>query len=163
MSDTSQWPTIAQAAATLQVSTKTLERKIKAGEIEAQHRPRGRETGSAKRGIRPATVVNPHDIERLKPPAFVLPPSQLSNEVLVPASEKIPGPSALDLLAAIARVPNQAHAPAWVGIEAAAEVSGLSAAFLKRAAKAGSIVAVRDKRQWKFQRDALLTWTPGTK
>jgi|SRR5579884_330049 len=155
MTHLSQWPTIAEAAAALQTSSRSIERRIAAGEIEARHRPRP--------GRKPETVCNPADIERLKPQPFVM-PETAANGALTKA-EKIPAAGALDLIAAAIAGAHHTGPPArtWLTAAEAAEASGLSIRLLKRLASAGQIAAVRDKRQWKFHREKLAAWTPGTK
>ncbi|MGH9639316.1 MAG: hypothetical protein ACRD3Y_04600, partial [Bryobacteraceae bacterium] len=64
MSQLSEWPTVEEAAARLGTSTRSIERRIEKGEIEAQKRPRA--------GKKPETVCHPRDVEKLLPPAPVV-------------------------------------------------------------------------------------------
>ncbi|MBV8895799.1 MAG: hypothetical protein JO051_04755, partial [Acidobacteriaceae bacterium] len=130
----SEWLTIADAAAALLTSERSITRRIKTGEIEARHRPRP--------GRKPLTVCNPADIERLQPPAHVM-PDYSSNAALVPASERIPaGPTLHDVIAAMATAaaarptPKQETRP-WISLTEAAAATGLPKHFLRASALAG--------------------------
>lgn len=174
--DLSAWPTKAAAAAALQCSVRSLELRIQGGEIEV--RPRRRP------GQRRELVCNPRDIESLKPPAFVLPASSElkranANGLAVPTTQRGDqppssgnAPQALDALAAWLSTTAAAQQPQnapeepkpWLTLDAAAQLSGLSQAFLKRECRAGNIRAVRDQRKWMIHRPSLLAFdgTTGT-
>lgn len=161
MAELSEWLTVAEAAAALATSARSIERRIRAGDIEVQHR--------ARPGRKPETVCNPADIDRLKPAAFVMPATLVPVPAPASTHERISPAGTLDLITAALQAAAQREAPephrrAWLALDEAAEASGLSAAFLKRQAKAGAIAAVRDGRKWKFHREQVLQWIPaGTK
>jgi excisionase family DNA binding protein len=48
----------------------------------------------------------------------------------------------------------------WLTAEEAADRSGLSVRFLRRLAKRGEVLAVRDAGDWKFEAASLDAWHP---
>ncbi len=158
--DLSAWPTKAAAAAPLHCSVRVLELRIQVGEIEV--RPRRQ----AKLGSRRELVCNPDDISRLQPPAFEMPADEresVAGANARPDQQRMPAmaPPALPALAAWLATTSaapQRSEPAqtlWIPINEAAQITGLSKIFLRRACEAKTITAVRDGRQWKIQRAAL--------
>lgn len=161
-----EWPTLAEAAEQLTTTERSIQRRIAAQEIEARprHRP----------GRRPETVCNPRDIERLKPTAHVMPADSGSRRELARLTPPAPAPpqpeaqALAPLLAALAATIGAGqHSEAldmnrrWLTLEEASGHTGLSSNFLRRQKKAGKVTAVRDGREWKYDRQSLDNFTPG--
>lgn len=134
------WPTLAKAAADLQISEKTIRR---AG-VELRHRP-------APGRTRPETVVNPRDLQRFLEPAHVMPaeppppdpdpePVAIAPAKLRPAKNGVEG-----LLAVLTQTLTAPKAPPrpWIPLDEAAEWSGLSPGFIVGRIREGKIVAFR--------------------
>lgn len=146
----SNWPTREAAAELLGVSLATLDRWVAAGKLASARRPR--------RGKRPAIVVDPSDVERLRAPPPAHPgyvtaaatPAATGVELAVRepgAAVGLPGvgPEMLTLVAAIARAVARPSEPEkFLTLEQAAELTGLSVTFLRKRIREGMLRAVRD-------------------
>lgn len=171
MAELSEWPTIKEAAAALQTSPRSIERRISAGEIETKKRSRPLR--------KPETVCNPADVQRLKPPAHVMPAEQArlntrpaeqsdAGELVRTGpgtQERNPALSALDLLVGLgatmaAKNESRASHKRWLTVAEASDSSGLSERFLRGLIRSNGIAAVKDGRTWKIGRDALEEWKP---
>ncbi|MGH9583325.1 MAG: hypothetical protein ACRD4O_10350 [Bryobacteraceae bacterium] len=146
MAELSRWPTVAEAAALLKLSRRSLERRIAAGEIEMRKR--------ARPGKKPEPVCNPRDLEELAPQAHALPPMRLAS---IPPMAAESGAIAAMLREWLSitpgdRKPAEDSQRRWLTLEEAAQFSGLSARFLGR--KRGQL-GVKDGRIWKIDRRKL--------
>ena len=152
------WPTREEAAALLNVSTRTIDRYIREGQIEAAHK---RQPGRKFR-----TVCNPRDLERLKPQTHVMPALELQRQQQTAAIARPPMAGTpplqpqdvaqlLHLMASLAApAPPQASYTRFLTLEQAANYTGLTRAFLERAIEEEQLPAVRD-RAWKVRREDL--------
>jgi excisionase family DNA binding protein len=136
--DVSGWPTIPEAAVFLAVSPRTIERKAERGEIDVRKRERP--------GKKPENVVNPADVERLRPKSHVVVRHVMNEE---PQTDGMPA-KPFDVLGALIALVTQQQklltAPApcpWITVQEAAELSGLSAAFIRRQIAETRIAATR--------------------
>jgi excisionase family DNA binding protein len=129
------WPTEAEAAAQLSMSLRTLQRYAKAGEIEIRQRP--------VPGRKPEAVVNPRDVERLKPGAFVMAPEQ--DDKVTPRQRQQPADVLGALFAYLQQQQRLLAAPPapWLTLDEAAEQSRLSRRFLRKQIRSKKIRAVR--------------------
>ena len=147
---TDAWPTQQEAADTLQISTKTIERYAQEGKIEMRKRPRP--------GRKAENVCNPTDIERLLPAAHVMPAQ--GQQI---ALRKAPPALLPDWDAALARISTmltgqkdtvEIHRKIWLTLEEAQAYSGRSRAWLLRLCRYGELIAEKD-RGWKIRRGSL--------
>jgi hypothetical protein len=127
------WPTIPEAAAKVGASQRTIERRIAAGEIETRTRPRP--------GKRPETVCHPRDIDKLLPPAHVM-PTNGSTALQVRRTEIGPTfDAAVERIASILTSSRDTGGNVaiteklWLTLDEAAELSGLGYSVLKGLAK----------------------------
>jgi hypothetical protein len=67
--NTDSWPTFAEAAEQLNASLRTMWRYNARGQLEVQKRPQP--------GRKPVNVVNPRDLEKLKPAPYVVAPENM--------------------------------------------------------------------------------------
>lgn len=132
-----KWPTIEEAAHILNTSLRTMWRHAQAHRIELQKRP--------CQGRKPENVVNPRDIERLMPQAYVLPEPVQNNDGLSRINEEH-----ITFAYVLQELLRRTAAPAlpplllpWITIEEAAAATGLSSGFLRRQIKDGKVEAVR--------------------
>jgi excisionase family DNA binding protein len=162
------WLTKQEAAERIGGSTKMVERLAAEGKI--QQASTQREGRGAFR-----TVYHPDDVARIarerQPGAvsFVLPvgvtPPSNGNGHAASTALRIADPAADDqvasffcsLVAAIRTVSetSETRVALFVSIPEAAQVSGLSRAYLKRGVANGSIPAVKDGRTWRIRRKDL--------
>jgi hypothetical protein len=134
ISDTSNWPTLTEAAVRLGSNERTIRRWIDGGQLRAASRPIP--------GRKPATIVNPDDIERVRAerrqavtvtPDIEAAPSA-SNDPAEPAAPALALQTAalkpmLQLFAAIQAGRALDQKP-WLTLDEAAEASGLPKAWL---------------------------------
>ena len=143
------WPTVTEAAKELSRSPRSIWRDIEEGKIEAKKRPRP--------GLRPETVCNPDDIERLHPAAHVM---RDEPETALTTRDPRREMAALELLTALARQTTRNAPPKrWLNTTEAVEHSGLSPRLLRREARRRRLLTVRDP-ELKFERDSLDRWQP---
>lgn len=80
--DVQDWPTIEQAAGELKASIRTIWRHNERGVLEIRKRPIA--------GRKPVNVCNPHDLNKLKPPPYVVKSDSAefisSQEMMLPVS-----------------------------------------------------------------------------
>ncbi|MEO8373348.1 MAG: hypothetical protein ABI806_29455 [Candidatus Solibacter sp.] len=144
--DLSNWLSKADAAARLQISERTLDRRCDAGTgPERRNRPRV--------GLKPEPVFNPEDIERLAAtPVHVLPP-EFGRAPSVPAildreyAIAVRPPDAFSL--ALERIAGAMEAKAapqalYLTLPEARVYSGLSLALLRRVVREGKLPSIRD-------------------
>jgi len=128
-SELSKWPNEAQAAEMIGASTKTVLRYVQAGKIEMRKR--------ARRGLKPENVFNPADLQRLLPPAHVMPSETPIETDGLPAPLK--SASANGVLAIIRTIATAIETERqtvqmpklWLTLEEAAEISGLRPSYLR--------------------------------
>jgi hypothetical protein len=148
-----EWMTKEDAAALLQCSARSLERRANKGEIETRKQQR---TGKS-----PAVLYRTNDVMRLQPPSFEMPANRTVATIptAAPTAATTPEIPWLDALAAtleaIRQPPPVTPIPHWLTVAQASLHSGLSEACLKRLRKAGSLITIKDSRQWKYQRADL--------
>lgn len=129
----SDWMTIPEAAEYLGASTRTVERRIAAGDIQARTRPRT--------GKRPETVCHPADVDKLLPGAHVV-----SNPVVghrapetalqrIPIAQIAPIPPPKNTVVEIGAVAVPITEKLWLDLDEACAYSGLGRSILKRLAK----------------------------
>jgi hypothetical protein len=151
MTDLTHWPTEAEAAAVIGCSVRTLQRYAGAGKIEIRTRPR--------EGKKPENVCNPRDVDKLLPAAHVMPPeddAERSNDRTppangVPAVNNFGNGKQIDtffaFIAAITTIVATRQNVAkpeprlWLTLDEAAELSGLTAAYIRDRARVGAINA----------------------
>lgn len=133
------WPTLTKTAAILGTSERTLSRWQETGKIEVRKRVR--------EGRKPENVVNPRDIEALKPSAHIM-PAETSRELgrqeqTRPASSS-PAPAfsllPIELISPLVRFLESAATPKteaapFLTLEEAAAYSHLGTSFLRRAVR----------------------------
>lgn len=166
--DLTRWPSVEEAAAILQTSRRSIERKFERGEIEIRKRTRP--------GKKPENVCNPADVEKLKPAAYVI---QNYQEDEAPAPRNAPPrgstlddfalrlweaierarPAALEGKTTIAPLLtlSELSLKLWLTVEEAAALSGYAESKLRAAIAAGTVKATRGgpRRSWIIQRAAL--------
>ena len=159
--DGQQWWTKEEAAAILGCSTRAIERRAAAGEIDSRE--------MARHGKRPATVYLAADVERLRSEmdttgrgpselAAVTRPGVLVNGAAVVESTSL---GALATIAASLRGGVAMAAPRrWCTLAEAAADSRLSARFLRQLCRRGEVVHVWDEGQYKIASDSLAAWQP---
>jgi hypothetical protein len=153
--DLSLWPSKAQAAEALNISERTLDRRLIACKrIETRMRPRSD-------GRKPEVVCNPEDVRALF--------AERKGAVVMPARTAVSFPPQLPAYAGLnvqelARTVQSVMAIAmpakvdtsklWLTLKEASAYSGLSMALLQRLARDGAVQAVKDNG-WKFRRYGL--------
>ncbi len=147
LSELSNWLTLDEAARELGTSTKTIERRIALGEIEAGKR--------ATPGKKPVTVCHPEDVAKYKPDAHLMPVSAKSE-----ARALAPSVNPLDALAAmlgavLSARPEPTPAARWLTLAEASARSGLSPKILERAIRRKLLNAVKDGSEWKIKSSRL--------
>jgi excisionase family DNA binding protein len=151
MKEYTGWPTKAEAAATLGMSEKTIERLAAHGRIQQAYR--------RIPNRRPTPVFNPRDIEKLKGETvagqpFIVDVSEEGSERALakpPAKREEIAALVLQALAAPKTAPS---VKLYLTVGEAAEYTGLSATFIRRKIKAAELSALRD-RGWKIRRADL--------
>lgn len=164
--DLSKWLTKAETAAILGISERTLDRLGEQGKgPERRLRPRP--------GKKPEPVYRPEDVQAMaaaqNKPMIIAPDSPLRT---APAAGSIaPRPPAqpplgvAEFFALVDGIAQKVTAvlpraeKLWLTLEEAAQVSGLSEAFLRRLVRTGNLPAVRD-RAWKVRRSDLANIAP---
>lgn len=168
--DLTQWPSVEEAAAILQTSRRSIERKFERGELEIRKRTRP--------GKKPENVCNPADVEKLKPAAYVIQKYQ-EDEAEAPTPRNAPPRGstlddfALRLWEAIERARpaaiegkttiaplltvSELSLKLWLTVEEAASLSGYAESKLRAAIAAGAVNANRGgpRRSWIIQRASL--------
>ncbi len=159
MSEYADWLTKEEAASRLAVSTKTVERIAAATPFQRATRPTGKGA--------PEVVYHPEDVARAVlarrgGPAvpFLVPPAATSGNGHPSVALTLPPPAVLSpdqlvmgsLLAAITRQ-SQTH-KLFMSLPEAAEWSGLTEAYLRRAIREGRLPARKD-RGWKIRKTDL--------
>jgi hypothetical protein len=158
--DYSTWPTKQAAADLIGVSTKTIENYVKEGKIKQAKwkRPTG--------GPRLA-VYSPEDVNRLAhrmSTAVIVdspgaaPPAN-GHEQLAPIGPLLNGAALIETILRTIQKTSETSEKLFLTIPEAVELSGLSAAYLRRACQAKTLVSIRDGG-WKIQRKALLSHEP---
>ena len=155
--DYATWYTKQDAATKIGVSMKTIEQYAKAGRIQAAKwkRPSG--------GPR-VMVYAPIDVDRLATerqdnaePPFVLPAGANGNgHALARVASSTPdGAAILQAMLATFQKASESSEKLYLTIPEAAEFSGLSEAYIRRACQANTLAAIKDGG-WKIKRAALL-------
>lgn len=154
MTDLAHWYSHAEAAAKLNISERTLVRLVTEGHKDFPFKPEVRKR-QRDGGRKPENVYKPEDVDALA--------AQRETKVLahpapgprLPALEQLVPPSFAGVLEnCIKRL--QLSQPLYLTIEEAHQVSGLSKAFLRRAAPE---IGFRDGRTWKIPRGNLANST----
>jgi excisionase family DNA binding protein len=141
--DLSGWITKPDAARSLGISERTLDRRCDAGEG-----PERRER--SRTGMKPEPVFNPDDVERLAAPRAHVMPAQSA------ALSPLPIPTSADALSMVldriaAAVENRLGEARpeplalYLDLRQASDYTGLSLAFLRRLIADGKLPAVRDR------------------
>jgi hypothetical protein len=158
MTEISEWPTEAEAAAAIGVSIRTLQRYAEKGQIEIRSRPR--------EGKKPENVCNPRDVDRLLPTAYIM--AEQEEPVQAPAPVHRNGHAKADaFFAFISTITSIATVAAgqnggivakpWIRLEEAAEASGLEPAEIATLCREGRISALRHWRHgWRVNRASLM-------
>jgi hypothetical protein len=158
------WITQTAAQLKLAIGQRTLQRMIKAGKIQVRREQRP--------GRSAETLCYLPDVERLTPakPAPVFRDEEEATQQLAPANIQANPSQLIGLLTAIAGAIHETPTTAkiepssrrWITLQEAESRSGLSARFLKRAIREGSLKpAAKDGRTWKVATEALDTFQPG--
>ncbi len=166
----SEWITKEQAAEELKISTRTLERHIRAARIETKKEQRP--------GRTPEVLCRSKDVDALRPDTFLMPAAAAAPlatrataataTATTPATPQLSESQALTLaalkaLATITTRPAEAVSKIdrpWLSVDEAAARSGLSRRLIRKLIGAGDIVAVKDGRAWKVLQESLLKWKP---
>jgi excisionase family DNA binding protein len=170
--DLSAWLSIADAAARIGCSTRTIERLGRAKKLEQRLR--------RQEGTPPVAVFNPEDVDRIAserrraPAPFVLPATSTpanGNGYREPAqavSTRLTSASAEDLIRQFLTLAVQAlqsppsppvaasrgGEPLWVTVKEAAALLGRTETYVRRQIKAGTLCAELD-RGWRIRRTDL--------
>jgi excisionase family DNA binding protein len=155
------WLTTEQAAQALACSGKTIQRMAARGEIQSGQRHES--------GRKDATVYHPEDVARIAqekaPRAHLMPAANSQPGAMIPAPNAIaPAAAAFGNWMEAFRIPPPASPPPastrFLNIAAAAEYSGLSQRWIRRAIKAEdgrlpALPSIRDGRTAKIRREDL--------
>jgi excisionase family DNA binding protein len=153
------WPTQTEAAVQLGTNERTIRRWIESGRLKSSTRP--------VVGRKPATIVDPEDVERLREerhPVVLVEKAEKSLQRMA-ADPAIPDTQVMAAFKAAIRETPKEPKP-WLTLKEAAEYSGLPAAWLLKNARMsglgidnGVVVAMdvgSGKRAvWRFSRNAL--------
>lgn len=146
----SLWVTKEQAAERLNVSVRSIERRIADGQLRTMKRPR--------RGQHPETMIHPDDFARLEAEArtteIVTPPAT-QTAALATLSEQVP-----DLITQLARAIRPEPTPQNLTLKAAAEYTGLPKGLLLRAIREGRLAAHKWRDAYFIHRDDLDAFRP---
>lgn len=150
--DEEHWPTEAEAAVLLRTSRKTIMRDAAKGLIEIRKRPRP--------GKKPVNICNPDDLDKLKPPAHVLPESEpMNGNGLARASGEERLTFAYVLQQLLQRTAPPAPLPEpklWLTLEEASDFSGLGPRVLKRLCRDHKLTALKARGEgWRVLRKSL--------
>lgn len=162
--DRSHWPTKAEAATSLQLTERSLELKVRAGEIRADRRPRARK--------KPEVILHPADIESLKHKPITPKPTpkgeiakRIPSELVssTKAKTKDERQSAIrnfrDALQSGA-IPLPFHEIGWLSLADAARYSGIPKDIIKNAIAKDKLSAfTRGNRYW-IKWSELKTFVP---
>ncbi len=153
--DYSTWPTKQAAAEAIGVSTKTIENYVKEGKIK--QRSWKRPTGGPK-----LAVYNPEDVNRLAhrmSSAVIVEAGggAATGEQLAPIGPASPmnGAALIETILRTIQKTSETSEKLFLTIPEAAEFTGLSDAYIRRACKAGTLAAIKDGG-WKIRRTALV-------
>jgi hypothetical protein len=148
--DFTNWLTKEQAAETLKVSTKSVERYATQGKLQRKYVP--------KEGQRPMPLFNPDDVQRLSAELCGVSPFVLKGAEIerIPAAREqsaVPaklGEVALKLMEKA--LLNSGDSPIWIPLKDAAKASGLPKWYLETAIATGKLPAHNIARQNSRQR-----------
>jgi excisionase family DNA binding protein len=155
--DLSLWLTRERAAEQLKRSVATIDRWIIDKKLKSAERPRP--------GKKPEVIVDPADVERLRPhapasPAYIVPTSTWTPNPTANTTGNTPAVSE-GFLSVIAQVRTIVAAMAepqrFVSVKEAAGLTGLSMSYVWRLVKSGELPSIRDGRAWKIRRKDLAT------
>jgi excisionase family DNA binding protein len=148
--DLSAWPERHQAAELLGISRATMDRWIHDGKVQTAYRPRN--------GHKPAIVVNPADVERLKPPVVSTPAfvekfsalgAQLAPHQQVAAISEWSA-SLAEKLARLSAIYG-GKTEKLLTIKQAAQQTGLTQAYLRYLIESGELPVIRDGRRTRIR------------
>ena len=146
------WFTKSQAAATLQVSEKTIERLATKGDIRRATRKRP--------GIRPLPVYDPDDLQKIKdsqiPRVEIISQAEAPQQqpALVPRADLLPSDLLPSLLQTLFPVDLPLRDKLFLTIKEAARFAGLPQATIRRLIHAAAIPAVK-AGGWRIKRSDL--------
>ncbi len=148
--NTDDWPTLEEAATTLETSVRTMWRHIERGDVEVRKR--------ALPGRKPANIVNPRDVDKLRPQPFVMPaapPEEMQTAVVpvLPSSLErgvIDGiAAALKSLSGVVSIPPASNLTVpidrklWLTLAEAVAYTGFGSSVLRRGITDGTLEAQR--------------------
>jgi excisionase family DNA binding protein len=133
------WPTLAEAAEQLNASLRTIWRHNERGQLEIQKR--------ARPGLKPVNVVNPRDLDKLKPAPYVTSPAPIEETAV--QVRKAQTPSLLDVERIVSILQGRHDAVTIdrkpiLKLSEVRQLTGISVHRLKQAIEAGSLKAYRD-------------------
>jgi len=160
--DYSTWPTKQQAANLIGVSTKTIENYVKDGKIKQAKWKRP--AGGPK-----LAVYNPEDVNRLAhrmsaavivdspgaaPPASGAGGGTSGHEQLAPIGPALNGAALIETILRTLQKTSETSEKLFLTIPEAAQFTGLTETYIRRACQAGTLAAIKDGG-WKIKRTAL--------